>query len=140
MQDLLEVAHPVDRALEDRHLRAEAERDHGGVVADDPAADHDDLARRDARDAAEQEPAAALRLLEVVRARLRGEPARDLAHRREQRQPPVVRLDGLVGDGGDPAVDERARQRLVGGDVEVGEEDEPLAQARGTPARSAPSP
>ena len=39
VQDLLQVAHPVDRAVEDRHLRAEAERDHGGVVADDPAAD-----------------------------------------------------------------------------------------------------
>ena len=91
---------------------------------------HDDLARRDAGDAAEQEAAAAERLLEEVRARLRGEPAGDLAHRREQRQPAVVGLDRLVRDGGDAAVDERARQRLVGGDVQVREEDEPVAQAR----------
>ena len=83
MQRLLEMAHPVDGALEDRHLGAEPERDHGGVVADDAAADDDDLARRDAGDAAEQEPAAALRPLEVVRARLGGEPAGDLAHRRQ---------------------------------------------------------
>ena len=91
-------------------------------------------------DASEQEPAAALRLLEVVRARLSGEPAGDLAHRREQRQPAVVRLDGLVGDGGDPTLDERAGERLVGGDVEVGEEDESVAQARVLRLRSAPSP
>ena len=41
--------------------------------------------------------------------RLRREPARDLAHRGEQRQPAVVGLDRLVGDGRDPAGDERAR-------------------------------
>ena len=30
-EDLLEVAHAVDRALEDRHLRTEAERDHAAL-------------------------------------------------------------------------------------------------------------
>ena len=39
-------------------------------------------------------------------------------------------LDRLVGDGGDARVDERAGQRLVGGDVEVGEEGQALAQPR----------
>ena len=34
-EDLVEVAHPVDRAVEDRHLRAEADRDDRRVVADD---------------------------------------------------------------------------------------------------------
>ena len=128
MQRLLEVAHPVDRALEDRHLGAEPERDHRGVVADDAAADDDDLPRRDAGDAAEQQAAPALRPLEVVRARLRGEPAGDLAHRRQQRQPAILGLDRLVRDGRDPALDERARERLVGGDVQVGEEHEPFAE------------
>ena len=42
----------------------------------------------------------------------------------------VVRLDGLVGDGGDAAVRQRSRERLVGGDVEVREEHEPFAQPR----------
>ena len=41
---------------------------------------------------------------------------------------PVVGLDGLVRDGGDAALDERPRQRLVGRDVQVGEEHEPLAE------------
>jgi hypothetical protein len=42
----------------------------------------------------------------------------------------VVRLDGLVGDRRDPAVDERSRERLIGGDVEVREEHEPFSQPR----------
>ncbi len=54
---------------------------------------------RDAGHAAEQEPAAAERLLEEVRAGLRREPSGDLAHRREQRQAAVVGLDRLVRDG-----------------------------------------
>src|SRR5438045_740643 len=70
------------------------------------------------------------RLLEEVRRCLRGEPSGDLAHRRQEGKAAVLRLDGLVRDGGDAAVHERARQRLIGGDVEVGEENEPLAKAR----------
>ncbi len=42
----------------------------------------------------------------------------------------VGRLDGLVCHGCDPRFDERMRERLVGGDVEVGEEDEVVAQPR----------
>ena len=138
-EDLLEVAHAVDRALEDRHLRAEPERDDRGVVADDPAADDHDPPGRDAGHAAEQQAAAAERLLEEVRARLDGEPAGDLRHRREQRQRAARRLDRLVGDRGDARVDERARQRLVGGDVQVREEVSPRGAAV-LATRSAPSP
>ena len=105
-------------------------RDERRVVADDAAADDEHLRRAHARHAAEQEPAAALRLLEEARAHLRREAAGDLAHRREQRQLPVVGLDRLVRDGRDPAVDERTRERLVGGEVEVREEHEALAEPR----------
>ena len=64
------MAHPVDRALEDRHVRPEADRDHRRVVADDAAADDQDAARRDARHAAEQQTSSAQRLLEEVSAGL----------------------------------------------------------------------
>ena len=101
------MAHTVDRALEDRHLRPEAERDHGRVVADDSAADDHDASRSDAGDAAEQQPASTERLLEEVRARLRREPSGDLRHRREQRQR-AADLDRLVGDRRDPRADESA--------------------------------
>ena len=64
------MAHAVDRPLEDRHLRAEAERDDRRVVAHDSAAEHEHAARCDAGNAAEQHAAAAERLLQEVRARL----------------------------------------------------------------------
>ena len=58
-EDLLEMTHAVDRALDDRHVRAQTERDDGGVVSDHPAADDDDLAGSDARHGAEEEAPAA---------------------------------------------------------------------------------
>src|SRR6185437_6518384 len=42
----------------------------------------------------------------------------------------VIGLDGLVRDPGDAAVDQRPRERLVGGDVEIGEEHAPHAEPR----------
>ena len=39
-------------------------------------------------------------------------------------------LDRLVGDGGHARVDERPGERLVGGDVQVREERQPLAEPR----------
>src|SRR5205814_84191 len=88
-KDFVEVAHPVDRSFEDRHVRAEAERDDGSVVADDPAADDEDPAGSDSGNPGEQEPTAAERLLEEVRARLRGEAPGDLAHRSEEGERPL---------------------------------------------------
>ena len=88
----------------------------------------DDLGRRHAGHAAEQDAAAAVRLLERPGAHLRGEPAGDLAHRREQRQLAVGRLDRLVGDRGDAGPDECPRQRLVCRDVQVREERQALAE------------
>ena len=128
-QDLVEVAHPVDRSFQNRYGRTKPERDHRRVVTDDAAPDHDDAARRDAGHPGEQEAAAAERLFEEVGTCLRGEAARDLAHRREQRERARIRLDRLVRHRRDPAVDERARERLVGGDVEICEEHESFAQA-----------
>ncbi len=112
-------------------LRAEAERDDRGVVADDPAADDDARC-----------PGATPGTPPSRRPRPPSGFSRKYAPACGASRPaisligassgsaPVVGLDGLVGDGGDAAVDERPRQRLVGGDVEVGEEDEPLAQPR----------
>ena len=93
-----------------------------------PPPQHDHPGGRDAGNAAEQDAAPALRLLERPRPHLRGEPPGDLAHRREQRQPAVVGLDRLVGDSRDAAVGERAGQRLIGGEVEVGEQDKVFPQ------------
>ena len=126
-EHLLEVAHAVQRPLEDGDVRAEAESDHRRVVADHSSADDHDASRCDSWDPTEQKPTPAERHLEKVRPGLSGEPSGDLAHRCEQRQRSRVGLDGLVRHGGDPAVDERVRERLVRSDVEVGEEHETVA-------------
>ena len=127
-EHLLEMAHPVDRSFEDRHLGAEPERDHGGVVADDTATDDHDAAGRDAGHAAEQEAAPTDRLLEEVGAGLRREPACNLRHR--------VRAAAATGPTSTVSyatavMPESIRARVsgsIGGDVQIREEDEPLAE------------
>ena len=82
----LELAQAVDAAVGDVDLGADADRDVRRLRARDAAADDEHLARGDPGDAAEQEPAPAERALEHERAGLGRDLARDLAHRREQRQ------------------------------------------------------
>jgi hypothetical protein len=45
----LEVAHPLDRLVQDPHVGLHAHGDESGVVADDPTAEDDDLGRRHSR-------------------------------------------------------------------------------------------
>ena len=85
--------------------------------------------------AAEQDAAAAERLLEHEGAGLGRDLAGDLAHRRQQRQPPVRVLDRLVGDAGRAGVAEARGQLGVGRQVQVGEERAgPGAASRPRPA------
>ncbi len=102
-------------------------RDVGGVLPRDTGADDDDLGVGDAADAAHQHPAAALGLEQVVGPDLGRQAAGDLGHRVEQRQPARGQLHGLVGDRGDLALDQLIGQRLVGGQVQVGEQGQALA-------------
>jgi hypothetical protein len=108
-EDLVEVPHPVDRPLEDRDAGAEAEGNDRRVVADDPTSENDDVAGLDTRRPREKYAPPPERLLEEVRGGLRREPARNLAHRGEQRQEAVVRLDRLVCDSRDATVRQRPR-------------------------------
>ena len=118
----VELAQAVDAAVVDVDRRLHADRDEGRVHADHAAADDHHVRGRDAGHAAEQDPAPAERLLEHERARLRGDLARHLAHRREQREPAAGVLDGLVGDAGRAGVHEPLGQPGVGREVQVGEE------------------
>ena len=58
------------------------------------------------------------------------EPAGDFAHGREQRQAAVGPLDGLVGDGENPAGLERSNEIRHGCQVQIGEERLTLADPR----------
>ena len=90
-------------------LRAEADRDDRGVVADDPAADDHDpaRARRPARRraASPRPPSGFSRKYAPAWAASR--PAISLIGA-SSGSAPVVGLDGLVRDRGDAALDERA--------------------------------
>ena len=101
-------------------------------MPDHAAADDHHLAGGHARHAAEQDPAAAERLLEHERARLGGDLARHLAHRRQQRQPPARVLDGLVGDAGRAGVHQPLRQLGVRRQVQVGEQRVARPRSRAT--------
>jgi hypothetical protein len=79
---LVELAQALDRALQDRDLGLQAQRDARRLGAHDSPADHDDACRLDSGHAAYQQAGAAPAALREVGARLGGEPARDLAHRR----------------------------------------------------------
>ena len=54
---------------------------------------------------------------------------RNLAHRREQRQPPIWGLHGLVRDRIDAPVEEELGEPTVGRQVQVGEQLLPWAQS-----------
>ena len=123
-----ELAQPLRRAVDDGHVGAQAHGHLRGVGAGDAAAEDDDLGRGDARHAAEQHAEPAIGLLQRGRADLHRHAAGDLAHRRQQRQTAVRRGHGLVRDAGRAGCSERLRLRLVGGEVQVGEQHLALAQ------------
>ena len=100
------------------------------VRADDAAADDGDAAALDAGHAAEQHALAAALALEVRRAGLHGHAAGDRAHRREQRQVAGRRLDRLVRDAVDAAVEQLLAELVRRREVEVREQQQVLAHER----------
>ncbi len=122
-EQVVKLAQAGQRTVEDRHDGAEADGHARGLGADDTAADDHDLGRGDAGDAAEQDAAAAIRLLQRCGRGLDRQAAGDLAHRGEQRQMAVVVGDRLVGDRGDAGSHQALGLGRVGGEVEIGEED-----------------
>ena len=134
----VELAQLVDRDVVDEDVGLHPDRDEGGVHADGAAADHHHVRRRHAGHPAEQDPAAAERLLEHEGAGLGGDLARDLRHRRQQRQAPVAILDRLVGDAGRARLAQAPGQLRRRGQVQVGEQRLALAQQRRPRAAGAP--
>ena len=96
--DLVDPAQAVEVLVDEHDLGLHAGGDPRRVPADVAGAEHHDLRRAHARRAAQQHAAPAVVALEEVGADLGGQPAGDLAHRRQQRQGAVGQLHGLVGD------------------------------------------
>ena len=123
-EDVVHVAEPGRIDVEDADAGAETDRGLTGARAGDPRTEDHDLPRADAGDAGEQHAATAGGRLQAPGPDLDREPAGDLAHRREQRQAAVVELNRLVPDRADAVREQRAGQNLVGGEMQIGEEDQ----------------
>ncbi len=136
--DVGEVAQTLERHVEHRYLGAESGGHLGGVDADHAATDDHDLGRRHARDAAQQDAAAAVELLEVLGPFLHRHPASDFRHGREERQLTVRELHCLVRDADCAAVHVRPGQLLIGGKMEVREDHLALLHTRPFRPRWAP--
>ena len=108
------------------------------LVADDAAAEDQHVGRRDAGNAAEQNAPALHRPFEVLGPLLDRHAAGDLAHGRQQGQPALGILQGLVGDGRDARLQAADRQLPRGGEVEVTEDDLPVAEPGDLLAAAAP--
>ena len=119
----IEFLQPRQRFVDDGDTRLQPHRHARGVGAGHATAQHDHLGRRHARDAAQQNAGAALLTFQAMGADLHGHAAGDLAHWRQQRQRAGAVGDRLVGDAGGARLHQPLGLRLVGGEMEVGEQD-----------------
>ena len=119
----IELSQPVIVDVVDGHVGALAGGDLRGVDPRHPAAEDCHFGRGNAWHAAEQHAAPALLFLEIMGADLDRHAARDFAHRFQQRQRARAAGDGLIGDAGRARRHQSLGLRLVGGEVEVGEQD-----------------
>ena len=126
----VQLGQPVRVDVEDRHVGALPHGDARRFGPGDPAAQDHDLARRHARDAAQQHARPTPGLEHEQHADIDGHPSRDLAHRRQQGQTPVPSDNGFIGDGGAAGRLQPAGLRHVSGQVQIGEQHMVRLQAR----------
>ena len=115
-------------AVENGDISTEAHCHLRCIEADHAATDDHDLARHDARYAAEQNTATAMSLFERSCTGLHTHAACHLAHGLEERQLAARAGDRFIGNGSDAAVQQILRLIRVGCQMEVGIEDLSFAQ------------
>jgi hypothetical protein len=120
---VVQLAHPGDRAFQHHHLGAQAGGHARGVRADHAAAQHRHPGRGHAGHAAQQQAHAAV----VLEQGLGGAEHRDAAghfrHRGQQRQAAARVGDGLVGDGRAARGQQSLGLGRIRRQVEIGEQD-----------------
>ena len=118
----VELGQAIRVDVVDGDVGAKAGRHHRGVDARDAAAEDRDLARVHAGHAAQEDPASALFLFEVMLADMNRHAAGDFAHRLEERKRAGGAGHGFIGDAGRARFHQALGLRLVGGEVEIGVE------------------
>jgi len=124
-ENVVQLPQAVEVAVDDSHVGAHPDGHLGGVDSHDASAQDHHVGRRYSRHAAQQDAAAAIGFLQILRAHLDGHASGHLAHGREQGQGAVAFNDGLISYaihfGGEQPVGELGERRQV----QVGEQDEP---------------
>ena len=128
LEVVVEVPEPLDVGVEHGDVGAQADRDDGGVGARHTAADDGHRRRPRAGHSRHQQAEAARGAHQRGGADGRREPTGDLAHRRKQRQSAAGDLHRLVRDGGDAVGEQALGERAVGGQMQVGEQHEVVAE------------
>jgi hypothetical protein len=100
-EDVIQFAQAIQVQIDQRDLRAHAERDLCSVRAHDTPADDADVAWGYAWNTAQEDSAAAMLLLEIGCADLDAHAARDFAHGSQQRQGADAITYSFVGDACD---------------------------------------
>jgi hypothetical protein len=116
------LVHAVLALLEHHHVGAARGGERGRGAAGLARAEHHHLAAAGGRQPAEQLALAPHGLVQQVGADLHRDLAGDDRHRREQRQVPVLELDGLERDAGEADVEQPTGQRRQRRQVEVAEQ------------------
>ena len=130
LEGVVEPTESVERDVEDGDVCTHAHRHAHGIESDDAAADDDNLSRGDTRDATEENAAAAAHALEAASTGLDTQSASNLGHWSQQGKGAVRILNRLVGYAHHATVQQGIGLGAVGGEVQVGVEDLPLAHAR----------
>ena len=113
--------------IEDRDIGTHTDRDLAGIHADRTAAEDHDIGLRGSGNTGEKNAFTAELFLQVLRAFLNGETARDLGHRRKTRKGTVLFLKRLISDSFDFAGQKSIRLLFVSGQMQVCIEDETIA-------------
>ena len=133
----VQKTHPLQIHFQNRHVRAQPRGHARRVDAAGAAAQHDHSPRQHARHAAQQHAAAAIVFGQKIAAHQHRHAPGDLAHRLQQRQP-AVHFDRFVGDARHAGFHQRLRQRPVGRQVQVSEQNLARRAAAHIPIPAAP--
>ena len=128
VEDVVQLAQAIQVAIDQRDASAHAERDPRRVGADNAAAQHQNVAGRNAGNAAQQHAASSVFLLQIGRANLHAHAAGDLAHGGEQGKRAAAVAHRLVGDAGDFVGQQRVGEGARRRQVQVGEDHQALAE------------
>src|SRR5262249_45600039 len=109
--------------IQDRDFRSDSSSNSTGVETGDATTHHHHLSRSYPWSAAQKDAAASRACLQTPGPRLNCQPARNLAHRRKQRQTPVFQLDGFVAKRADATCQQGSREPFLRRQMKISEQN-----------------